>query len=174
MSEPSTPTSSSSTPSLSSIETPPPPSTPPNLHQNTIDPEAKWLVQKYGGTSVGKFALQIAENIVPYACFSLLSNRAIKISCFLAVTTWTNTNSRLSARRVQVQLKRWAPPTFSSVPHPKLSGVHHRRLCRRRCLVQRRRSPTPLSSDALVQAPHQRRLLHFPSSALDHSAKQST
>ena len=68
MSEPSTPTSSAaSTPSLSSIDSPPPPSTPPNLHQNTIVPEAKWLVQKYGGTSVGKFASQIAENIVPYA-----------------------------------------------------------------------------------------------------------
>ena len=66
MSEPSTPTSTPSSHSLSSVETPPLPGTPPNLHQNTIDPEAKWLVQKYGGTSVGKFASQIAENIVPY------------------------------------------------------------------------------------------------------------
>ena len=36
------------------------------MHQNTIDPAAKWLVQKYGGTSVGKFAAQIAETIIPY------------------------------------------------------------------------------------------------------------
>jgi aspartate kinase len=77
MSEPSTPTSTTSTPSLSSIETSPPPSTPPNLHQNTIDPEAKWVVQKYGGTSVGKFASQIAENIVPYVCFFLLPTHAL-------------------------------------------------------------------------------------------------
>jgi aspartate kinase len=42
------------------------------MHQNTIDPDAKWLVQKYGGTSVGKFASQIAENIVPYATDSLV------------------------------------------------------------------------------------------------------
>ena len=42
-----------------------PPKTPPNLHQNTIDPEAKWLVQKYGGTSVGKFGVKIAD-IVSY------------------------------------------------------------------------------------------------------------
>ncbi|KAJ3535829.1 hypothetical protein NMY22_g6309 [Coprinellus aureogranulatus] len=41
-----------------------PPMTPPNLHQNTIDPAAKWLVQKYGGTSVGKFAVKIARDIV--------------------------------------------------------------------------------------------------------------
>ncbi|GJE93717.1 aspartate kinase [Phanerochaete sordida] len=41
-----------------------PPSTPPNLHQNSIDPAAKWLVQKFGGTSVGKFAVKIAEDVV--------------------------------------------------------------------------------------------------------------
>ncbi|KAG6813262.1 hypothetical protein H0H92_012676 [Tricholoma furcatifolium] len=40
------------------------PRTPPNLHQNTIDPSAQWLVQKFGGTSVGKFAVKIAEDIV--------------------------------------------------------------------------------------------------------------
>ncbi|KAI6165916.1 Aspartate/glutamate/uridylate kinase [Pisolithus thermaeus] len=52
--------SSSSSSSASS-----PPSTPPNLHQNTIDPDAPWLVQKFGGTSIGKFALDIARDIVP-------------------------------------------------------------------------------------------------------------
>ncbi|KAF8804599.1 aspartate kinase [Phlegmacium glaucopus] len=41
-----------------------PPRTPPNLHQNSIDPDARWLVQKFGGTSVGKFAVKIAEDIV--------------------------------------------------------------------------------------------------------------
>ena len=66
MSEPSTPSDSASSPSLSSIDSSQP-GTPPNLHQNTIDPNARWVVQKYGGTSVGKFAAQIAENIVPYA-----------------------------------------------------------------------------------------------------------
>ncbi|EJD43356.1 aspartate kinase [Auricularia subglabra TFB-10046 SS5] len=50
--------------SLSSSSDPTPP-TPPNLHQNTIDPAARWLVQKYGGTSVGKFAAKIAEDILP-------------------------------------------------------------------------------------------------------------
>ncbi|KAI0938456.1 hypothetical protein AcV5_000133 [Taiwanofungus camphoratus] len=65
MSDPSTPSSphssSSRSPSISSSSTP---RTPPNLHQNTTDPAAKWLVQKYGGTSVGKFAVKIAEDIV--------------------------------------------------------------------------------------------------------------
>lgn len=36
------------------------------LRQNTTDPEAKWLVQKYGGTSVGKFAVNIARDIVSW------------------------------------------------------------------------------------------------------------
>lgn len=58
---PTSPLSSRSS-SLSSNDAP---RTPPNMHQNTIDPAAKWLVQKYGGTSVGKFAAQIAENIIP-------------------------------------------------------------------------------------------------------------
>ncbi|KAI0371289.1 aspartate kinase [Pilatotrama ljubarskyi] len=56
----SPPSSRSSSLSVSSA-----PRTPPNMHQNTIDPAAKWLVQKYGGTSVGKFAVKIAEDIIP-------------------------------------------------------------------------------------------------------------
>ncbi|KAI5888665.1 aspartate kinase [Schizophyllum commune H4-8] len=54
-----TPTSSRSSSASSSA-----PRTPPNLHQNSIDPSAKWLVQKFGGTSVGKFPVKIAQEIV--------------------------------------------------------------------------------------------------------------
>ncbi|GLB39135.1 putative aspartate kinase [Lyophyllum shimeji] len=50
--------------SLSSSQSCSPPRTPPNLHQNTVDPAARWLVQKFGGTSVGKFAVKIARDIV--------------------------------------------------------------------------------------------------------------
>ncbi|KAG7451054.1 aspartate kinase [Guyanagaster necrorhizus] len=57
-STPSTSSSPSSSPASS------PPTTPPNLHQNTIDPSAPWLIQKFGGTSVGKFAVKIAEDVV--------------------------------------------------------------------------------------------------------------
>ncbi|KIY61670.1 aspartate kinase [Cylindrobasidium torrendii FP15055 ss-10] len=52
-------TSTSSLGSMTSL-----PKTPPNLHQNSIDPSSTWLVQKFGGTSVGKFASQIAREIV--------------------------------------------------------------------------------------------------------------
>ncbi|KZT00650.1 aspartate kinase [Laetiporus sulphureus 93-53] len=61
MSGSSTPSPSSSISSISSSTSP---RTPANLHQNNIDPAAKWLVQKFGGTSVGKFATKIAEDIV--------------------------------------------------------------------------------------------------------------
>ncbi|KAF9231557.1 Aspartate/glutamate/uridylate kinase [Melanogaster broomeanus] len=54
-----------------------PPSTPPTLHQNTTDPSAKWLVQKYGGTSVGKFAVQIAKDIVS----SYIDQHKVAIVC---------------------------------------------------------------------------------------------
>ncbi|KAI0698046.1 aspartate kinase [Cerioporus squamosus] len=67
MSAASTPSSASAASSSrsSSISSTGAPRTPPNMHQNTIDPAAKWLVQKYGGTSVGKFATKIAEEIIP-------------------------------------------------------------------------------------------------------------
>ncbi|KAI0088997.1 aspartate kinase [Irpex rosettiformis] len=61
LSSPPSPLSMSSGESSSSSSLP---GTPPNLHQNSIDPSAKWLVQKFGGTSVGKFAVKIAEDIV--------------------------------------------------------------------------------------------------------------
>jgi hypothetical protein len=40
------------------------PLTPPNLHQNSIDPSSRWLVQKFGGTSIGKFPVRIAQDII--------------------------------------------------------------------------------------------------------------
>ena len=136
MSEPSTPTSSTSTPSLSSIETPPPPGTPPNLHQNTVDPEAKWLVQKYGGTSVGKFASQIAENIVPYAlllslvkprfkffmnpCSEYLDQHKLAIVCSArSGSTKALGTTNLLLRAASEALRRTPPSALS----PVLSGA---------------------------------------------------
>lgn len=37
-----------------------------NLLQNNMDSSTKWLVQKYGGTSVGKFVTRIADEIIPF------------------------------------------------------------------------------------------------------------
>ena len=32
------------------------------------DPKKKWVVQKFGGTSVGKFADRIVDGVVKYVC----------------------------------------------------------------------------------------------------------
>ncbi|PVG03252.1 putative HOM3-L-aspartate 4-P-transferase [Serendipita vermifera] len=71
-----------STPSLGSIRSLSPPATPgaytpPNLHQNSTDPDTPWLVQKFGGTSVGKFAVKIAEDAVS----GYLDNYKVAVVC---------------------------------------------------------------------------------------------
>ena len=40
------------------------------------DPEKKWVVQKFGGTSVGKFADRVVEGVVKYIC-QFLKKRAV-------------------------------------------------------------------------------------------------
>jgi len=109
--------SSSSAPSLS------PPSTPPNLHQNSVDPAAQWLVQKYGGTSVGKFAAKIAEEIVP--CAFLHHQTFVHHPNILAATILTSTKSLLSVRHVQAPPRRWARPTYFYAPHLRPYNDRH-------------------------------------------------
>ncbi|CAE6499971.1 unnamed protein product [Rhizoctonia solani] len=48
------------------------------LLQNSDSPNARWVIQKFGGTSVGKFAAKIAEEIVPITPF--LSKRRAYIA----------------------------------------------------------------------------------------------
>ncbi|KAJ7098231.1 Aspartate/glutamate/uridylate kinase [Mycena epipterygia] len=69
--------SSSSASSRSSSLSSSPPRTPPNLHQNSIDPSSRWLVQKFGGTSVGKFAVNIAKDIIP----SYIDSNKVAVVC---------------------------------------------------------------------------------------------
>ncbi|KAG1740515.1 Aspartate/glutamate/uridylate kinase [Suillus paluster] len=47
------------------------------LRQNNTHPDAKWLIQKYGGTSVGKFAVNIARDIVS----SYIDQHKIAVVC---------------------------------------------------------------------------------------------
>lgn len=77
--------------------------TPLNLHQNSNDPSATWIVQKYGGTSVGKFAIRISEEIVPYVflsdlfsgCFSretfCITSLTLRFVKLFIDGIWTNT-----------------------------------------------------------------------------------
>ncbi|KAG8731585.1 Aspartokinase, partial [Ceratobasidium sp. 423] len=48
------------------------------LLQNPDSPNARWVIQKFGGTSVGKFATKIAEEVVPIT--PLLSKRRAYIA----------------------------------------------------------------------------------------------
>ncbi|KLO14013.1 aspartate kinase [Schizopora paradoxa] len=100
--------SSFSTSSRSSSEGPP---TPMNLHQNSIDPNATWLVQKYGGTSVGKFAAKIAEDIVP----AYLNDHKVVIVCSArSGSTKAMGTTNLLLRAASEALQRNAAPSNNS------------------------------------------------------------
>ena len=40
------------------------------------DPKKKWVVQKFGGTSVGKFADRVVDDVVKYIC-QVLKKQAV-------------------------------------------------------------------------------------------------
>lgn len=89
------------------------------LRGNPEDGTATWVIQKFGGTSVGKFLDNIVTKVVPYA--SLLS-----ASCLGAeegsAPTWTKvTASRWSAPPARGIQSRQGRPTCSSRPPPKHS-----------------------------------------------------
>lgn len=82
-----------------------------NLHQNSIDPSATWLVQKYGGTSVGKFAAKIAEDIVP----TYLNQHKVVIVCSArSSSTKALGTTNLLLRAASEALQRNAPPSNNS------------------------------------------------------------
>lgn len=120
MREPPTSSPPPSTSRSSSVSSSSLPRTPPNLHQNTIDPDAKWLVQKFGGTSVGKFATKIAEDIV--ACVAKLRCFTILLNSYAEIAS-TNIRSPSCVQRDPARPRRWALPTSSCVPPKKLSSA---------------------------------------------------
>ena len=110
------------------------PSTPPNMHQNTIDPAAKWLVQKYGGTSVGKFATKIAEDIIPFV-HPLFVNQCLHNFDGTSGSTLTNIRSQLYAPPALGRRKRSGQQTSCSGRLPKP--------CSGQAACQRRQGPCP-------------------------------
>ncbi|KAJ3808567.1 Aspartate/glutamate/uridylate kinase [Lentinula aff. lateritia] len=105
MSTSSSPSSSSS----SSERSPSPPKTPPNLHQNSIDPESKWLVQKFGGTSVGKFPVQIASEVV--AKYIDSNKIAVVCSARSGTSKALGTTNLLLRAASEALVRRPKPPT---------------------------------------------------------------
>ncbi|KAF5383142.1 hypothetical protein D9615_005018 [Tricholomella constricta] len=92
-----------------------PPRTPPNLHQNTLDPSAKWLVQKFGGTSVGKFAVKIAQDIVA----NYIDQHKVAIVCSArsgSTKALGTTNLLLRSASQTLRRKRKASTSGSSTP----------------------------------------------------------
>ncbi|KAH8116184.1 aspartate kinase [Phellopilus nigrolimitatus] len=93
----------------------PSPPTPPNLYQNSADPAATWIVQKYGGTSVGKFAAKIAEEIVP----AYLERHKIAIVCSArSGSTKALGTTNLLLRAAAEALQRNAPSTSPGIASP--------------------------------------------------------
>ncbi|KAF7291931.1 hypothetical protein MIND_01218600 [Mycena indigotica] len=110
--------SSSPSSSLSSS----PPRTPPNLHQNSIDPSSPWLVQKFGGTSVGKFAVGIARDIVS----SYIDSNKVAIVCSArsgSTKALGTTNLLLKAASEALQRR---PKTQSGYTTPVSNGIFGR------------------------------------------------
>ncbi|KAF8828288.1 hypothetical protein HHX47_DHR4000958 [Lentinula edodes] len=105
MSTSSSPSSSSSSSERSSS----PPKTPPNLHQNSIDPESKWLVQKFGGTSVGKFPVQIASEVV--AKYIDSNKVAVVCSARSGTSKALGTTNLLLRAASEALVRRPKPPT---------------------------------------------------------------
>ena len=93
------------------------PKTPPNLHQNTINPDARWLVQKFGGTSVGKFAAKIASDIV--SLVSQFARVSTIYRLFSIETISTTIRSPSCALLDLVPQRLWEPPIFYSRRHPR-------------------------------------------------------
>ncbi|KAL5514238.1 hypothetical protein ACEPAG_2326 [Sanghuangporus baumii] len=103
------------------------PPTPPSLHQNTMDHTASWVVQKYGGTSVGKFVEKIAEEIVP----AYLDQNKVAIVCSArSGTTKTLGTTNLLLRAAGEALQRnHSPSCTSGIASPPLpvtvAGIAH-------------------------------------------------
>ncbi|KAG7088718.1 hypothetical protein E1B28_012686 [Marasmius oreades] len=105
----------------SSASTPPssPPKTPPNLHQNSIDPGSRWLVQKFGGTSVGKYPVRIARDVVS----NYIDSNKVAIVCSArSGSTKTLGTTNLLLRAASEALKR--PPRGPKSAAPGASTPH--------------------------------------------------
>ncbi|KAF7318296.1 hypothetical protein HMN09_00338300 [Mycena chlorophos] len=114
--------SSSSSSSPSSSASSELPRTPPNLHQNSIDPSSRWLVQKFGGTSVGKFAVNIARDIVS----SYIDSNKVAIVCSArSGSTKALGTTNLLLKAASEALKR-RPKTQSGYATPVTNGIFGR------------------------------------------------
>ncbi|KAL4073673.1 Aspartate/glutamate/uridylate kinase [Scleroderma citrinum] len=95
-----------------------------NLRQNTTDPDAQWLVQKFGGTSVGKFALEIAKQIVP--AYIHQHKLALVCSARSGSTKALGTTNLLLRAASQVRQRASKPSSGSQTPISGCNGLFRR------------------------------------------------
>jgi aspartate kinase len=84
------------------------------LRQNSIDPGSKWIIQKFGGTSVGKYAVKIAEEIVS----NYIDRNKIAIVCSArsgSTKSLGTTNLLLRAASEALQRQSKTPDTPGTV-----------------------------------------------------------
>lgn len=120
------------------------------LRQNNADPEAKWIVQKYGGTSVGKFAVNIARDIVP----SYIGQHKIAVVCSArsgSAKALGTTNLLLKAAS-EAQRQRHKLFNDCGTTTPSLNGIFRRSSETSPTTPMRRssRSPSSPSTGALT------------------------
>lgn len=75
---------------------------------------SNWVVQKFGGTSVGKFALNIIEQVVQYASPSAPLRYTLPLTCLSKDRVWSTTESPSCAQPEAVRPKPREPPTGES------------------------------------------------------------
>ena len=99
-----------------------PPRTPPNMHQSTIDPSAKCLVQNLGGTGVGEIC---CENCRVFSSHAPLARVAsVCISSSLSCACW-----KLFTNLAHPE-SRFLPPPILRFYYSRTTGLGHELGCR--------------------------------------------
>ncbi|KAG2127895.1 Aspartate/glutamate/uridylate kinase [Suillus bovinus] len=129
---------------LVTLPSPSPSTNPLALRQNNTDPEAKWIVQKYGGTSVGKFAVNVARDIVS----SHIGQHKIAIVCSArsgSAKALGTTNLLLKAASEAQRQRHKFFNGPSGTTTPSINGIFTRSSETSPTTPMRRSSPSPCS-----------------------------
>ncbi|KAJ8595578.1 aspartate kinase [Rhizopogon salebrosus TDB-379] len=125
----------------------PSPANPVALRQNTSDPEAKWIVQKYGGTSVGKFAVNIARDIVS----TYIDQHKVAVVCSARSGTLKALGTTNLLLRAASEARR--PKSFNGSGTVTPNGVYGRSLETSPSTPRIRSSPSSRPSSPLAMSP---------------------
>ncbi|KAG2367245.1 Aspartate/glutamate/uridylate kinase [Suillus spraguei] len=112
------------------------------FRQNSTDPEAKWIVQKFGGTSVGKFPINIARDIVS----SYIAQHKVAVVCSArSGTAKALGTTNLLLRAASEARQRHKFFNGSGTMTPSINGIFRRSSETSPNSPMRRSSPSPSS-----------------------------